>query len=73
MKPYINIILTACVGVLNGCGNTSWVKPYEQANVRHPVMAVSVDPLLDRMRQRSFAQIEGARGASQHGGACNCN
>jgi hypothetical protein len=37
------------------------------------VMAVSVDPPLDRERHRTFSQIEGARGASQHGGVCGCN
>ena len=73
MKPYLTIAWCVVFSVLSGCGNTSWVKPYDQAKTRQPVMAVSVDPLLDRKRQRSFAQIEGTRGASQHGGACNCN
>lgn len=60
--------------LLCGCSQSApWVKPYQQSQVRHPVMAVSVDPPLDRERQRTFGQIEGARGASQHGGVCGCN
>lgn len=50
------------------------VKPYERGNLAKPVMAESLDPLLNAMTEHGYFSREASSGGGGvGGGGCGCN
>jgi hypothetical protein len=60
--------------MLQSCGLTPWVKPYERAHLADPIMDFNRDPVSSSYIHHVYDAREGARGAGiASGGGCGCN
>ena len=69
------LFFIALVVALNtACDVQPWVKPYERANLSHPVMKFDRDPVVSSYLEHVYDAREGSRGAGvTTGGGCGCN
>jgi len=63
------------IPLLNSCAESLVrVKPYERGNLAKPVMAGSMDPLLQAMTEHGYFSREASSGGGGvGGGGCGCN
>ncbi|MEE4384229.1 MAG: DUF4266 domain-containing protein [Pseudomonadales bacterium] len=73
MRTASLVILAALLA--SGCAAPQpWVKPYERANLAHPLMSLNPHPVSSPYIRHVHDAREGARGAEGGaGGGCGCN
>ena len=68
------LIISLLVFINSACDVQPWVKPYERANLSHPVMKFDRDPVSSAYYEHVYDTREGSRGAGvTTGGGCGCN
>ncbi|MDP3851993.1 MAG: DUF4266 domain-containing protein [Luteolibacter sp.] len=74
-RPAIFVIIAIAYPLLSACSDSLVrVKPYERGNLARPVMAESLDPLLQAMTEHGYFSREASSGGGGvGGGGCGCN